>query len=203
MQKLTRSGPQPMGQRIFLIVIPILLFLLAQWNFLASSLWIRFTRPVLNHVFFLYSLTLPWVTLIVVRILFAKRTTKVAFFAISPVLLYTLFWGFWGMMELESILEWNGVDKSMDLVNTVNFGAYRVGIYRTDGGATTSFGVAVQQEKPLPFGLVIIRPIDFFYPAVDPTCQIVGANSLRVSVPPYLDRAPARSEVYRLKPSFF
>ncbi|MBN2899518.1 MAG: hypothetical protein JXO44_12160 [Clostridia bacterium] len=51
------------------------------------------------------------------------------------------------------------VDTSFQQVNSYDFGAYEVNIYQIKGGALTSFGTTIRQEKKIFFGLLVVRDV--------------------------------------------
>src|SRR4051812_9436995 len=83
-------------------------------------------------------------------------------------------------------------------LGTIDTGRHIVKLYETDCGAPCSFGVAVRQERRLIPGVVLVRDLYGFYPAQTPTYKVISPDSIRVDVPPYAGRAPARSRTYRL-----
>jgi hypothetical protein len=72
---------------------------------------------------------------------------------------------------------WNGTDPSFEPVREVPAGPYALRVYRTNGGATTSFGAIVRQERTLVLGLRLVRNVYTAYPAED--ARIAGAGPNR------------------------
>jgi hypothetical protein len=83
-------------------------------------------------------------------------------------------------------------------LGTIDTGRHTVKLYETNCGAVCSFGVAVRQEKRLIPGIVLVRDLAGFYPAATPTYAVINRDSIRIDVPPYAGRVPARSRAYRL-----
>lgn len=95
----------------------------------------------------------------------------------------------------------NGEDYSFKQVHTVELPHSRVRVYRTNGGATTSFGIVVRQERPLIPGLVVTKNVYAAYPAYDAEVTAVEPNKITISVPPYRPNEPSsRPESIQLKP---
>ena len=57
--------------------------------------------------------------------------------------------------------------------------------YRTDGGATTDFGIVVRQQRRLMPGLLVVRDLYSEYDAHDARLEVAGPAAVRV----IMDRA--------------
>lgn len=69
-------------------------------------------------------------------------------------------------------------------------GASALVLYRTNCGATCSFGLVLRQERRVVPGLRMVRHLGDWYPAYSATLSRILPNEIRVDVPPYGDRRP-------------
>ena len=79
----------------------------------------------------------------------------------------------------------HGEDHSFERIHTIQLGQSHVNVYRTNGGATTSFGIVVRQERRLIPGLLITKIIYDAYPAYDAEVTTIGSDTITVSISPY------------------
>lgn len=59
----------------------------------------------------------------------------------------------------------NGKDLTFEKMDEIQGESNYYRLYRTNGGATTSFGLVLRKEKPIIFGLKLVSPIKSFKPA--------------------------------------
>jgi len=96
----------------------------------------------------------------------------------------------------------HGTDPGFEYLHSTQLSRSRVAAYRTNGGATTSFGIVVRHEKPILPGVYRVEEIFHSYPAFEADVTVVGENEVKISVPPY---GPARQlvrqeQVVKLQP---
>jgi hypothetical protein len=96
----------------------------------------------------------------------------VAAFLISPFLLMCA-------LDVHRVIE-DGQDKAYELIDELGVGSARYRLYRTNFGATTSFGVVFRQERDFLPGLELVRFIESFHPARD--AAFVATSSGRAHV---------------------
>jgi hypothetical protein len=148
---------------------------------------LRLEPAYLNNVVFGFTCLSPWLAVYLVSRLrhAAARIALRAIFICTGIVLVPL--------AIGSLTGWGWGD-----LGTIDTGRHIVKLYETNCGAPCSFGVAVRQERRLIPGVVLVRDLYGFYPADSPTYTVINPDSIRVEVPPYRDRAPARSRTYRL-----
>ncbi len=94
----------------------------------------------------------------------------------------------------------DGRDSSFELFAETHWNGSVVRLYRTNGGATTDFGVVIRQERRLMPGLFWVRSLDDFYHCYS---LDVSATSQGVRVQdPHSDcrEFPVTPQDYRLRP---
>lgn len=67
-----------------------------------------------------------------------------------------------------------------------NHGTYR--LYRTNGGAMTSFGLVLRREHAILPGLKLVTVLRSYYPASDATLESISNGRGRLTVAPYIER---------------
>ena len=95
----------------------------------------------------------------------------------------------------------DGLDASFEQLEVVPLLAGHLAIYRTNGGAMTSFGISVRQECHLLPGLLRVRNVWGAYPAYEVRVQVLAPDRVVFSSPAYDDRGPGEIvEEVGLKP---
>jgi hypothetical protein len=137
---------------------------------------LRFSSPILNEIIgFVLAIGLPWITAITVfRI--GTRSSKIIFLAAALPLLYYSAIVFLGT-AMTGFAYKNGRDLSFDQFMELQWRGSDVRLYRTDGGATTDYGVVIRQERKVFPGIMLIRPIDTFY-----HCYSLNATSTETGI---------------------
>jgi hypothetical protein len=117
-------------------------------------------------------------------------------------LLFTAIFGPFVLMHLLSVQADGDKDTSFEFLAALPVEGGRVGIYRTNCGATCAFGIAVRHERQLFWRILLVRHLGGFYRAEEARYEALDPRRIRVSVPPYLATPgnPTRSEVYEVKP---
>lgn len=137
---------------------------------------LRFNSASGNVVFALIAgLALPWLTAAAVFRLNRWWSKAIAIVAALPLLIFSLLF-LVGMSMLGSVIE-NGRDLSFDKFAEVSWKGTNVRLYRTNGGATTAFGVVIRQEMPLLPGISVVREVGSFYP-----CRSVEASATGLGI---------------------
>jgi hypothetical protein len=165
---------------------------------------LRFSSPVLNAVALLAGLTLPVVALVIAASRLTGWWRGIASALLALPVVYGTFASLFVTMHLVWVIE-NGTDRSFESLGAVPVEGGRVGVYRTDCGATCDYGVAVRQERPLLPGVLLVRRLQGFYPAYQATFQPLGPRTVRVSVSPHGQRnaVTVRSRVYVVQPRVY
>lgn len=178
---LRARQPSPRFSRVVLAAVVIHVLLLLNW--LYGSL--RFTVPVLNYAALIVALLCSW-SLVVVALRLPVGSIGKLLIAPLPSLwaagcsLFALFTTL-GLLTLVV----DGVDGSFEPIGIHDFGGQRLVAYRTNGGATTSFGIVVRQELPIIPGVMLARSVYTVYPGSDVIISRVDERTFRFESPPY------------------
>lgn len=78
-----------------------------------------------------------------------------------------------------------GIDYSLEKINEVNVSGNFYRLYRTNGGATTSYGLVLRKEVPLVLGLKIVEPIFSKYKAYESSLSVIGNGKIKLTIEPY------------------
>jgi hypothetical protein len=154
---------------------------------------LRFDIPVLNKLFSLFVLSVPWIVFVLLVKTRAFRSQTPVVLLLIPVLILTL------------PLAFLDVGFSSDEpVKTIDLNGYRVGLHLLNCGAPCSFMIAVDQERVLIPHVILSERLYIFDPAFDARAEVLGKNVLQVTTLPYNDEHPdQQTQVFRMKPHFF
>ena len=163
---------------------------------------VRLEWPVANEVLGVaLGLCLPWLTAAAIFRVGRWWSKTIALIAVIPLLLYS------AMFLLGSAITGasyrNGRNLSFDRFAEMHWKGSDVRLYRTNGGATTDFGVVIRQERRLIPGVVLVRRLGDFYP-----CYSLNAESTDVGIAIKDERSECRGfqeqrRDYRLKPFLY
>jgi len=181
----TRTG------KWFICLLAVYLFGIANWLLPA----IRTSSALLNHVFMLLIFLLPS-ALSVLSFFVTKRIIFrfLLAFALIPLALSSFLIGAISLFPLIDIMT-KGYDPSFEHLRSTQLTCSQVSIYRTNGGATTSFGIIARQEKRLIPGLLLVRNIYSVYPGDDAKIIKLDNDTIKIISPPYGDKRPMTDEV--------
>lgn len=156
----------------------IVAFVTALFLFIRFSNIIVFENPLIKHfifiiayisllILFYYSFLLPKLYLKIISGLLIGLFSLFGFF----FLLFTL-------LDIHSISEWKGKDLSFECINEINLHDSKIRVYRTNGGATTAFGIVVREEKEILPGVFYTNKLFYKYRMDTIGLQIVEGNTL-------------------------
>jgi hypothetical protein len=69
-----------------------------------------------------------------------------------------------------------------DPIDRVALGSSRVVVYRTDGGATTAYGILVRQEQEILPGVLRVAELATAYPAARARVEVLDGHRVRVTI---------------------
>jgi hypothetical protein len=151
---------------LFFILLPLLAFILLSW----WEEWLRFDSPRLNYLVFGATVVLGW---FVPKHPFSRPTLIISIpvnilkFAVLPALFVG--WLFLVLIWVPAVLV-DDIDYSYEKMQLIKVANDNYQVYRTNGGATTSYGVVVRKEVPLIGGLNYVQTVFGAYPA----SEVVG-----------------------------
>ena len=134
--------------------------------------------------------------------------TVCALVQIVPIMAWTyivLRWNGWrlvcggiGLLPVALLATWvaigslaeNAFESGFDRTHHIELGWTQLAAYQTNGGATTSFGMVVRQERRLFPGVMLIRELAHVYPAYSVTIERPSNRIIRLTFPPYGERRP-------------
>ena len=161
---------------------------------------VRFASPVVNQLLgFALGFCLPWLLGVAIFRVGRRWSKVVGALAIIPLLLYSAVFLLGSAMTAFAFK--NGRDLCVDQFAETRWKGSVVRLYRTNGGATTDFGVVIRQERSLLPGVELVRNLALFYP-----CEVLNAVSTDRGIAITDERSECRSfrdtrREYRLKPS--
>lgn len=159
-----------------------------------SSLVPRFEAAWLNYAsFILLALAAP-ALLLRLAIGYLKGvwrwlTISIAAVILLPVSLIVLY----AASDMSEIYG-SGVDLSFEKIKEIKSGGHYYRLYRTNGGATTSYGLALRKEFLILPGVKLISLLQGFYPAYEARFEQVEPSKMRLIVSPY--KPEGKEKVY-------
>ncbi len=96
-----------------------------------------------------------------------------------------------GVSACSALSGYPRADRSFEKLHQIVTNSGVVAAYRTNGGATTSFGMVVRQECQVVPGLLVVHTLATEYPAADAIVRLDG-TTVTVTFPAYGERAPER-----------
>lgn len=166
--------------------------LVTTWGWAAGALaayallWHNFLNPVLrlwhpaaNQLFFLVGLSLPWMA---AWRLMRARPVALRAIALLVLAIPCLWSGLWMLLagsNLGRTLR-SGHDGSFEPIAELATPGGRLRAYRTNGGATTDFGVVIREEKGVFPGLYRVRRIDSRYHTYGARLERLPQHRVRV-----------------------
>lgn len=137
---------------------------------------LRFRCQILNHIFVLFLLFIPWVLFIngfFLKHLISKIINTIVFIIPSILSIPIAFIIIIGLVTFS----WK---YAFVQIHDYNFKSYSISVYRTDGGATTSYGVVVRQEKEVIFGLLLVKNLYSKYHRDDIPIKILNNHEIEI-----------------------
>jgi hypothetical protein len=165
---------------------------LAAWAILYALLianwWsggVRFSSPRLNYLFmaaaFCSPLLAAWIAITA-----ANRLWRLSLAVIAPIALVSAALSagtvFMLVLWVPDVLL-RDVDRSFQRMREQRVGDETLAVFRTNGGATTDYGVVVRRETVLLPGLRFVTPLCASYPADDVRLSRVGTTTTRCEFP--------------------
>jgi len=143
---------------------------------------LRFQNPYLNYLFILILFILLPITM------FSKAyvsKNKLAWFLTSSVVLFfSSIIIFMISFDLSDIKKY-GIDPSFEVIQKVQHHNKFYRLYRTNGGATTDYGLLLREEKNLPLKLKLTKVLWKKYHEDNATLKLINPNKLKLEVQPY------------------
>jgi hypothetical protein len=160
-----------------LFIIYILTFINKDNEFL------RFESLIANHFTFLICLSIP-IFLTIFAFYFNNCLLKIYVMLFSMVLiLFSLLLG--SASCFFNTINWDtGADPSFVCLKSIKLNHSQVSVYRTDGGALSSFGVLIRQEMAIFPRVLLVKRLDFFYPAYEAKINLLSKNKVEAVIIP-------------------
>lgn len=145
----------------------------------------RFEYPPLNYAAIIaLALALPtilfWFAFFVLSKGWRWAVVVVASLISVPICIFVLL----ASIVLQNVAS-TGVDYSFEPIAEIRGEHVSHRLYRTNGGATTAFGIVLRKEIPLPLGLKLVTLVRGYYPARDATLERLPSGQARLRVEPY------------------
>ena len=145
---------------------------------------LRFVNPSFNYLLFAAGQLVPFAVFLRLFRVRDREIRTLGFVIVTPVCFVSaLLFLFAGLAFLDTA--GSSKDASCELQQTVAQVSPPVKVYRTNGGATTSFGILIQQERAVLPGVVWAEPLYYAYPAAEVDVKVIDRHHVRCIFPPY------------------
>ena len=148
----------------------------------------RFSYLPLNYIFAIMLACMLPIALGVLTVTLRRTGLKwiagtAAVLSIPPTALFALL----ALLQLISGVT-SSTDTSFEKIAELegHHGIYR--LYRTNGGAMTSFGLVLRRERTILPGLRLVTMLRSYYPASDASLELISNSHGRLTVAPYDER---------------
>ena len=178
------------------IFITSLIVIISVLNIFDLPIEFRFEDPAYNY-FFVMSLcvALP-LSIFLTAFTLNKHANTILAVAASILLSGPSFVVyFFASSDYESIRK-HGIDQSFEKINEVMVDDARYRLYRTNGGATTSFGLVLRRETALIKGVNMVRIMFSKYDASEGVLRILDEHRMELTIAP--DMRGGKFEIIQL-----
>lgn len=153
-------------------------------NIIDLPIKLRFEEAKYNYLFVsILSIALP--LSIFLSSFTLKKWARIMTIIISIVVAFPSMIVFFFASESFSDISVEGVDTSFDKISEVESNGSTYRLYRTNGGATTSFGLVLRKEAKLTSNIKTVKVIFSKYQAREGTLMLINKNSLELRIEPY------------------
>lgn len=84
-----------------------------------------------------------------------------------------------------SEIKQSGVDNSFAELNRLNVNDDNYVLYRTDRGATTSYGLVLRLEREIGFGIHAVKVVHSKYKAAEGQLELLSESQIKMQIQPY------------------
>lgn len=167
------------AMRKFSFILFAVVVLIIGYNWIGWPYQVRFYSSKLNgFILSLLYLLLP-ISMFLAAIFTRNKLLKMGGVIVSLIISLPLgFLAFFSSIDTKLIIE-RGEDYSMELLDQTSTSTGTLRLYRTNCGATCSFGLLLRKEIDTPIGIKFVRSEWSMYKEDEATLQLVS-NSLRV-----------------------
>jgi hypothetical protein len=185
------------AKKLFICLLVVYLFGIANWILPAIRTTSAFANYILMEFIFFLPSVLSFLAFFVTKRLIFRL---LLILPLIPVILCSLLLGMLALFPLTNIVS-KGFDPSFERLKSVQSDDSKITVYRTDMGATTSFGIVARQERPLVPGILLVRHIYGVYPGAEAEVIKLGKDTIKIISPPYGDKRPMPDQaIIKLKP---
>jgi len=183
-------------KRWYIFVTLVFLLGIANWQYPT----VRSSHVFINYLVMLIIFLLPTLLLLMIYTGAKKQVRVVAFMVLAPFLIFASLYAFFTFILLTDIMR-TGSDPSFEHLRSTQYKHNRISVYRTNGGAMTSFGIVARHEKALFPDLLLVRDVYSVYPGEDAKVVMLDNGTAKIISPPYGSKRPKTDEaIIKLKP---
>lgn len=151
-------------QKVKIAIFMSIIFLASILNFLFPL--IRFQNQLSNLIFIVIIFLIPFLLTMYGFLLKNILVKIISIIVGSLISIIALIFILITLINIESTIE-AGYNPAFEKIEIYETEKYEVNTYRTNGGATTSYGIVIRQEKKIVPGIILVRDIYKEYPRYD------------------------------------
>lgn len=167
------------------LVITLFILTVASLNLIDLPVELRFEKIKYNYQFVIFLCFLLPLSVFLTSLTLEKRPSTYLGLGLSIALaLPCALVCFFATSDIKSINE-VGRDASFERISEVSVEDSHYRLYRTNGGATTSFGLVLRKETTLIEGLNVVKVIFAKYKASEGSLTVTADKSIELKIEPY------------------
>lgn len=179
------------------VIVTSIIMLVCALNMIDLPVELRFEKAQYNYLFVMVLCVALPLSIFVTSFLLKERWKTFLGVGLSLALvlpsLLTYYFASSGYEEIRD----KGVDTSFEKITEVQVGHSTLRLYKTNGGATTSYGLVARKETRLLRGLNVVEVLFSKYKASQGAFKVVDEHSVELEIQPYTEEDNA--EVVRLR----
>ena len=165
--------------------ITLLIVIVTALNIIDLPVELRFENTAYNYlVVSVLSIALPASLLLASLLALEKEAKVVGYIASFALILPCAFIFTISSNDFRRIND-GGSDKSFEKIAELESNGSKYRLYRTNGGATTSFGLVLRSETPLAVGINVVKVVFDKYKAYEGSLILLDDKTIQVRIEPY------------------
>ncbi|QZO14985.1 hypothetical protein [Pseudoalteromonas piscicida] len=146
---------------------------------------LRFSAPQHNYLFVMILAIILPASVLLWSLFRHTKLLKVSGFLVALAAAVPSFIVFIFAAGDYSEIKRSGVDHSFAELNRLNVNDDSYVLYRTDRGATTSYGLVLRLEREIGFGIHAVKVVHSKYKAAEGQLELLSESQIKMQIQPY------------------
>lgn len=165
--------------------ITLLVVVIAALNMADLPKELRFEETKYNYLFVMVLCILLPLSLILTSLNLKERANRYGCLAVSLLLILPASFLYMVVSTDYDKLSRGAVDGRFEKIDEIEVGESKYRLYRTNGGATTAFGLVLRKESAISEHINVVEVIFSKYQAAESTLRLIDKNSIELQIEPY------------------